>query len=107
MDNGFIFPYRVAVANSYAGERQGRPERGSTVQADPGEDAGKSASCEPVGVMGRWWGHHQLGRTPIPPRKAAERDRDLTVPQTDTGGQVENTEVDGIPFVKELGKIAP
>ncbi len=30
-----------------------------------------------------------------------------TVPQTDTGGLVEYTEVDGRTFVKELGKLAP
>ena len=29
------------------------------------------------------------------------------VPQTDTGGLVEHTEVDGRPSVKELGKLAP
>ncbi len=31
----------------------------------------------------------------------------VPVPQTDTGGQVENTKVIEIIFVKELGKIAP
>jgi hypothetical protein len=31
----------------------------------------------------------------------------LTVPQTDTGGLVEHTKVDGRPSVKELGKLAP
>jgi hypothetical protein len=30
-----------------------------------------------------------------------------TVPQTDTGGQVEHTKVDERTFVKELGKLAP
>jgi hypothetical protein len=30
-----------------------------------------------------------------------------TVPQTDTGGLVEHTKVDGRPSVKELGKLAP
>ena len=36
-----------------------------------------------------------LGRTRVP------------VPITDTGGQVEHTEVSEITLVKELGKIAP
>ena len=36
-----------------------------------------------------------LGRTRVP------------VPQTDTGGQVEDTKVIEITIVKELGKIAP
>ena len=31
----------------------------------------------------------------------------MPVPQTDTGGWVEYTKVNGIPFVKELGKMAP
>jgi hypothetical protein len=31
----------------------------------------------------------------------------LPVPQTDTGGLVEHTEVDGRTSVKELGKLAP
>jgi hypothetical protein len=31
----------------------------------------------------------------------------VTVPQTDTGGQVENTEALEITRVKELGKMAP
>ena len=30
-----------------------------------------------------------------------------TVPETDTGGQVENTKAFEITWVKELGKIAP
>ncbi len=36
-----------------------------------------------------------LGRTHVP------------VPQTDTGGQVKNTEVSELTLVKELGKIVP
>jgi hypothetical protein len=31
----------------------------------------------------------------------------VTVPQTDTGGKVENTKVSERNFVKELGKLAP
>jgi hypothetical protein len=31
----------------------------------------------------------------------------VSVPQTDTGGQVEQTQVDGRPLVKELGKLTP
>ena len=33
--------------------------------------------------------------------------RGAPVPQTDTGGLVEHTEVDGRTSVKELGKLAP
>ena len=31
----------------------------------------------------------------------------VTVPQTDTGRRVENTQANGRTFVKELGKLAP
>jgi hypothetical protein len=31
----------------------------------------------------------------------------VPVPQTDTGGWVENTKVNGETFVKELGKLTP
>ena len=36
-----------------------------------------------------------------------ERIRELPVPQTDTGGQVENTKAIERTVVKELGKIPP
>ena len=42
------------------------------------------------------------------PRKAAGCDETLlTVPETDSGGQVENTEALGRTLVKELGKLVP
>ena len=34
-------------------------------------------------------------------------DHEVTVPQTDTGGKVEDTQVSERNFVKELGKLAP
>ena len=42
----------------------------------------------------------------IPPRKAP-REEARARTKTDTGGQVENTEVIELTLVKELGKIAP
>ena len=39
-------------------------------------------------------------------RKGSSRRIDLAVPQTDTGGRVENTKVNGRTAVKELGNIA-
>ena len=45
---------------------------------------------------------------PTLPRKAADRvEWMLTVPQTDTGGQVENTKALERTLVKELGKLTP
>ena len=42
----------------------------------------------------------------MPPRKAS-REEARARTKTDTGGQVENTEVSELTLVKELGKIAP
>jgi hypothetical protein len=45
---------------------------------------------------------------PMLPRKAAYCDEKMvTVPQTDTGGQVENTKALERTLVKELGKLTP
>ena len=41
------------------------------------------------------------------PRKSSKLMAVLTVPQTDTGRQVENTKVFERTLVKELGKLAP
>jgi hypothetical protein len=43
----------------------------------------------------------------MPPRKTSRQGADVPVPTTDTGGQVENTEVSELTIVKELGKFAP
>ena len=43
---------------------------------------------------------------PMLPRKASSEFR-VPVPQTDTGGRVENTKANGRTFVKELGKMTP
>ena len=40
------------------------------------------------------------------PRKASSESR-VTVPQTDSGGRVENTKAIGRTLVKELGKMTP
>jgi hypothetical protein len=44
---------------------------------------------------------------PMLPRKASNDVSQRPVPETDTGGQVENTEAIGITVVKELGKLPP
>jgi hypothetical protein len=50
----------------------------------------------------------KAGKSPTPclQEKPLGRMR-VPVPQTDTGGQVENTKVIEITIVKELGKMAP
>ena len=44
---------------------------------------------------------------PVLPRKTSARGPVPPVPQTDTGGQVENTKASEIIVVKELGKMPP
>jgi hypothetical protein len=46
-------------------------------------------------------------RRALPPRKVRRGTAVRTVPQTDTGGWVEQTKVRGRNHVKELGKKAP
>ena len=43
---------------------------------------------------------------PMLPRKASSECH-VTVPQTNTGGRVENTKANGETLVKELGKMTP
>jgi hypothetical protein len=48
------------------------------------------------------------GKSPHPCLREKPLGRMLVpVPKTDTGGQVENTEVSELTLVKELGKIVP
>ena len=101
MDNGFILPYRARTARSYGGTRQGKP--GGAEPSNPRQG--------PFGGRARVWGavgdHRDRAERPGRREKPRERGTRATVPQTDTGGQVEYTEVSGIPLVKELGKMAP
>ena len=86
-----------------------------------GTQKGRSDSCwnscsKPVGVDAgvkrpaelRGDGEPAMGKAIDPwlPRKSSS-ETCATVPQTDTGGQVENTKGNGITFVKELGKMIP
>jgi hypothetical protein len=43
----------------------------------------------------------------MPARKASRLESQVSVPQTDTGGLVENTKADERTFLKELGKLTP
>jgi len=44
---------------------------------------------------------------PMLPRKSSSERSEVPVPQTDAGGQVENTEAIERTLVKELGKLPP
>jgi hypothetical protein len=44
---------------------------------------------------------------PMLPRKSQQRVDTVPVPQTNTGGRVENTKAIGRTMVKELGKLHP
>ena len=106
----------------------GRRKPFRSVALNPGESKGMTQNGSP----GAFWlyaskpvggGDRQI-RFPIQRRAANEsgicRDRGepswqekclarsrVTVPQSDTGGRVENTKVIGRTLVKELGKITP
>ena len=53
-----------------------------------------------------FYGRQEVVDAPLPGKASKHKDT-RTVPQTDTGGQVENTKAFEITRVKELGKIAP
>ena len=107
MDNGSRFPSRASIVMSNGGTRGARCR-------------GRSRPSNPVG-----WPHRQIraaisregsvrpGGNPTPKAlRPYRREKPLarwgaTVPQTDTGGQVEETQVDERTSVKELGKLAP
>ena len=59
------------------------------------------------GGMGRRGGNPKPHGLSLDGREKPLARAAVTVPQTDTGGLVEYTEVDGRTSVKELGKLAP
>ena len=107
MDNGFRFPSRGRSVNSDGGTRGARsrgdepskPVGGRARQIPPGETP-RGASVR-GGLWPEPWGSMPDRREKPLARAAAP------VPQTDAGGRVEETKVDGRPSVKELGKLAP
>ena len=107
MDNGFRFPSRgraLAATGGRGGLGPGacapsKPVGGRGRQIRPGVQPREASVRE--GLRPEPWGlrpdrrEKPLARTTAP------------VPQTDTGGRVEQTKVGGRPSVKELGKLAP
>jgi hypothetical protein len=106
MDNGLLVPSRqrpLRASGGTPGGRSGGDEPSKPVGrrrrqirgvVDRGVTGRRGLRAKPHGSSphGR---EKPLART-LPP-----------VPQTDTGGLVEHTEVDGRPSVKELGNLAP
>ena len=90
-----IFPYRCAAVMSDGGTQGGRS--GVASASKPVGSAGRQIRRrDDRGVMGRRGGNAQAARIePGLPRKASSQDVRATVPQTDTGGLVEHTKVDG------------
>jgi hypothetical protein len=109
MDNRFVFRYHRARVRSEAAGRgagaawrwSGRVEAGSRVAAGSPRDRAVSREREGPARAGS----NRLG--PERTRNPASRARRVPVPQTDTGGQVEQTQVNGRPLVKELGNLTP
>ncbi len=106
MANGWRFPYRPIPSRARRGRgtarpasacRASKPVGSQAREVPPGDDRGArarrgSAATERAGPGGQ---EKPLARGTVP------------VPQTDTGGPVEYTEVDEGTCVKELGKLAP
>jgi hypothetical protein len=92
------------------GSEGGTPPQGSALEWKGGCQAGKvrkaagksAAGAEPVMAGLRATSDRRGGReTPL------SDERPAPVPQTDTGGEVENTTAHERTLVKELGKMAP
>src|SRR5215210_1278162 len=106
MANGLIFPYRVCPLSPMGGRGRLREPRrrlsgGKRVARAPRKirelvTARRDAS----------WPDGRRVPDAMPPRKSSRQDVRART-KTDTGGQVENTEVIEITIVKELGKLAP
>ncbi len=100
---------RLIFRNHQGGAKGGRsvvsqPLNGLRCQAlRATKDGGKAAS----GARDVMAGERARSDRPRLPRKAPKREAMATVPQTDTGGQVENTKALERTLVKELGKMAP
>ena len=115
MDNGRRVPSRPRPSGASLGVTRGRREVGPGV-ATPSKPVGRSRRQIHGAVdreaSGRRGGDPKpdgliLDCREKPLARAQAHGRGVTVPQTDTGGQVEHTEVDGRTSVKELGKFAP
>src|SRR5919112_3870663 len=108
MDNGFRFPSRGRALSAMGGRGGLGPGVFTTLQAGRGSgQANPPRQVQPRGasVRGGLW-PEPCGSRPDRREKPLARTT-APVPQTDTGGRVEQTKVGGRPSVKELGKLAP
>ena len=106
MDNGLIIPYcNNGVMKGRGGLR--RPSDGIDGLSVYGGRTGKSAGLVPEARRDAKTTVDADRRMPNRREKLLNVDIVVSVPQTDTGGQVEKTKARGRNHVKELGKLAP
>ena len=106
MANGLIFPYHVASVMTDGGTRKAR---GTWRRLSRSKRVARvSREIRKLVTVRRDASWPDGRRVPdaMPPRKSSRQDVRART-KTDTGGQVENTEVIEITLVKELGKFAP
>ena len=104
MGNGLIFPYHQLGAER-GRSRVDQPVIGFWFK-HVGSFCRNKTQKRRRDVMTKTFGSQVID--PILPRKAADCvDELVTVPQTDSGGQVENTKALERTLVKELGKLTP
>jgi hypothetical protein len=106
MANRLIFLYRVSRATTEGGTGKGRRTVALVDHGQPGR-RGFQENPEPRYLReGMSVGVSRQVVEPMPPRKAS-REWERARTKTDTGGQVEHTEVIERTLVKELGKMVP
>ena len=106
MDDRLIFLYCGDGATKGRGG-PGRPSYGTDGPSVYGGRTGKSAGLEPEARRDAETTVDADRLTPYRPEKLLSDEVAASVPQTDTGGQVEQTKARGRNHVKELGKLTP
>ena len=106
MDNRSTFLYRVFRAITDGGTGKGRRTVALVVHGQPGRAGPRKIRGPREPERGRQPASRWPVADPMPPRKAS-RERERARTKTDTGGQVEHTEVIERTLVKELGKMVP
>ena len=103
MDNGLTFPYRYWLVQR-DGEGKSEPAIGSAgakVRGDERRRKRLELRPESESPRGRSRIYHASNKSSLHHKSV------MPVPETDTGGVVENTQGREITLSKELGKIAP
>ena len=101
MDNGSTFPYRRDGAKGGRRRKNQPPDGGRCEARDVMKPGGKSPGRAKRAKRAQATSGGRGGQ-----EKPLSDEISMSVPQTDTGGRVENTKANGATLVKELGNIA-